>query len=251
MTAASGAHPELIRCPGHPGAGVAHVHVVAAALAADAKAGIAHGGILAHHSPMISVVVLAAGKSTRMGGRTKALLRLAGGDTFVCRIVRTFLEAGLEEIVIVAGHEAGRVVSAVARDDLGARVVVNELFETGQLSSVLAGLRAVDRPEVEAMMLTLVDVPMVSAATVRAVIQRYRDTRAPIVRPVRGALHGHPVLIDRRLFRALRDADPEEGAKPVVRAHVSDAGDVAVEDPGAFADVDTGDDYERLVKTTS
>ena len=204
--------------------------------------------ILSHHSRMVPVVVLAAGKSTRMGGRTKALLRVEGGDTCVSRIVRTFRDAGVQEIVIVAGHEAERVVSAVAGDGLPARVVLNDAFESGQFSSVLAGLRAVDRPDVEAMMMTLVDVPMVSEATVRAVIQRYQETRAPIVRPVRGDLHGHPVLIDRRLFSALRDADPDAGAKPVVRAHVSREGDVEIDDAGAFGDVDTLDDYERVVR---
>jgi molybdenum cofactor cytidylyltransferase len=204
-------------------------------------------GILAHHSRMIPAVVLAAGKSTRIGGRTKALLAVGDRDTFLSRIVRTFREAGVQEVVIVAGHEAERVVSAVNAGRLQARVVVNGDFESGQFSSVLAGLRAIDRPEVVAMLLTLVDVPMVSAETVRAVLQRYHDTHAPIVRPVRGDLHGHPVLIDRGLFEALRGADPAEGAKPLVRAHVSLAGEVEVEDAGAFADVDTRQDYENLI----
>jgi molybdenum cofactor cytidylyltransferase len=196
---------------------------------------------------MIPAVVLAAGKSTRMGGRTKALLAIDDRDTFVSRIVRTFREAGVEEVVIVAGHEAGRLIAAVEAGKLAARVVLNDAFESGQLSSVLAGLRAVDQPGVEAFLLTLVDVPMVSAATVRAVVDRYRQTGAPIVRPVHGDCHGHPVLIDRRLFASLREADPAAGAKPIVRAHVSAAGDVDVDDPGAFADVDTPGEYQNLI----
>jgi CTP:molybdopterin cytidylyltransferase MocA len=64
---------------------------------------------------------------------------------------------------------------------------------------------------------------------------------------VRGALHGHPVLIDRSLFDAIRSADPRRGVKPLIRAHVSAAGDVEVEDEGAFSDVDTPEEYERLV----
>jgi molybdenum cofactor cytidylyltransferase len=196
---------------------------------------------------MIPAVVLAAGKSTRIGGRTKALLAVDDRDTFLSRIVRTFHAAGVEEVVIVAGHEAERVVSAVNAGGLDARVVVNGDFESGQFSSVLAGLQAIDRPGVVAMLLMLVDVPMVSAETVRAVLRRYHDTHASIVRPVRGALHGHPVLIDRGLFHALRTADPAQGAKPVVRANVSLAGDVEVDDSGAFADVDTPADYRNLI----
>jgi molybdenum cofactor cytidylyltransferase len=195
---------------------------------------------------MIPVVVLAAGKSTRMG-RPKATLRLNDADTFLTRIIRTFQAAQVDDVVVVLGHEAEAILKSVEQSGLSLRFVVNEQFESGQLSSVLAGLRAIDRPGVNAMLMTLVDVPLVSAATVRAVLQRYRSTSAPVVRPVRGALHGHPVLIDRSLFDEIRAADPRSGMKPVIRAHVSAAGDVEVEDEGAFSDIDTPEEYKRLV----
>jgi molybdenum cofactor cytidylyltransferase len=97
-------------------------------------------------------------------------------------------------------------------------------------------------------LVTLVDVPLVGVATVRAVVARYREAHAPIVRPVRGDEHGHPVLIDRSLFDALRHADPTVGAKLVIRANVSPAGDVIVNDAGAFADADTPDDYQKMLR---
>jgi len=194
---------------------------------------------------MIPAIVLAAGKSSRMG-RSKAALALSNGDTFITRIVGTFKAASVEDVVVVVGHDAKAVVDAFAASDLVARFVENPDYEQGQLSSLLAGLRVVDRPGVVATLVTLVDVPLVSSATVRAVIDRYHTTHAPVVRPVRGAAHGHPVLIDRSLFDALRRADPAEGAKGVIRANVSAAGDVAVDDDGAFADADTPEDYERL-----
>jgi molybdenum cofactor cytidylyltransferase len=203
-------------------------------------------GILAHHSSVIPAVVLAAGKSTRMGGRPKAMLPIGTSDTFLTRIVRTFKAAGVEDVVVVLGHEAQTVASELTSRGDTSRIVVNPNYESGQLSSLLAGLQAIDRPGVCGMLLTLVDVPMLEPATVRAVVDRYRTTGAPIVRPVCGPLHGHPVLIDRALFSQLRAADPSAGAKPIVRAHVSAAGDVEVEDAGAFADVDTPEDYERL-----
>ena len=194
---------------------------------------------------MIPVIVLAAGKSSRMG-RPKATLPLDGGDTFLTRIVRTFTAASVEDVVVVVGHDADAIASSFANVDLAARFVENADYEQGQLSSLIAGLRVVDRPGVVAVLLTLVDVPLVSEATVRAVVQRYRETGAPIVRPVRGNEHGHPVLIDRMLFDAIRHADPEVGAKSIIRANVSAAGDVAVDDPGAFVDADTPEEYARL-----
>ena len=190
---------------------------------------------------MIPALVLAAGKSTRMR-QTKALLPL-GAETFVSRIVRTFRAAGVEDVVVVVGHDAARVSEALSQLEPPPRIVWNPEYESGQLSSILAGLRAIDRPGVTAMLLTLVDVPLVSADTVRAVLSRYRTTSAAVVRPVSGSLHGHPVLIDRQLFPQLRAADPVSGAKPIVRSHASSAGDVDVDDEGAFTDIDTPAEY--------
>jgi molybdenum cofactor cytidylyltransferase len=205
--------------------------------------------LVAEH-PMIPAVILAAGLSTRMG-RSKPLLPLANGETFVTRLVRSFAEAGVDDVVVVLGHEADAVAARLLESGLPVRLVVNDAYQTGQLSSVLRGLNAIDRPGVRAMLLTLVDVPLVSPSTIRAVIDRYHATHAPIVRPVRGDEHGHPVLIDRSLFPLLRSADPAVGAKPVVRGHVSLVGDVAIEDDGAFTDIDTPEAYERLKSKTS
>lgn len=194
---------------------------------------------------MLPAVVLAAGRSSRMG-RAKALLPL-GRDTFLTHIVRTFLEAGVDDVVIVLGHEADAIAASVAASGLPARVVVNAQYDLGQLSSLKAGLAVIDKPGVAAMLMTLVDVPLASVSTVRAVIDRCRRSAAPIVRPVNGDRHGHPIAIDRALFPILRSADLAAGAKPIVRAHASPAGDVDVEDEGAFLDIDTPEAYARLV----
>jgi molybdenum cofactor cytidylyltransferase len=197
---------------------------------------------------VIPAIVLAAGKSTRMG-RPKANLSLDGGETFLSRIVRTFHAAAADDVVVVVGHEADAIVTAFSQSGPAARFVTNPEYENGQFSSLLRGLNAVDRPGVIAVLLTLVDVPLVTADTVRAVIDHYRRTHAPIVRPVRGLEHGHPVLIDRSLFDEIRHADPAVGAKAVVRAHASAIGDIQVDDDGAFLDVDTVEEYERMVRS--
>jgi len=180
-------------------------------------------------------------------GRPKATLPL-GADTFLTRIVRTLYEAQVEDVVVVLGHDADAIAESLMRTGLSPRLVINGHYETGQLSSIVAGLRAIDHPGVNAMLMTLVDAPFVSATTVRAVLERYRATHAPIVRPVQGALHGHPVLIDRSLFDALRTADPGAGAKAIVRAHATASGDLVVEDEGAFLDIDTPDEYARAAE---
>jgi molybdenum cofactor cytidylyltransferase len=245
MTPAFRTNPELIRLPVFNRHGIAKFHVGAAPLTPNVEVDFAHGPGFYTIGRMIPAIVLAAGKSSRMG-RSKAALALSGGDTFITRLVRTFKAASVDDIVVVVGHDAKSVVDAFAASDLEARFVENLDYEQGQLSSLVAGLTVVDRPGVVAALVTLVDVPLVDVATVRAVLDRYHVTHAPVVRPVRGTQHGHPVLIDRSLFEALRRADPSAGAKSVIRAHASPAGDVPVDDDGAFADADTPEDYERM-----
>ncbi len=152
-------------------------------------------------------------------GRAKATLPLDAGDTFLTRIVRTFRGAGVDDVIVVVGHDREAIAANFAESGLPARFVVNAEYDRGQLSSLVAGIGAIDRPGVVAALVTLVDVPLVSAATVRAVIERYRASGAPVVRPTSGTRHGHPLLVDRSLFDLFRRADPAHGPKPIVRAH--------------------------------
>jgi len=198
---------------------------------------------------MVVGIVLAAGASSRMG-RPKALLPI-GADTFVTRVCRTLLEGGANDLVVVAGAEHEAVAAAVAAAGLRARVVENTRRHEGQLSSLLAGLAVADRPGVDAVLVHLVDAPLVRAETARAVLAAFRRTHAPIVRPDVGGRHGHPVLFARRVFDDLRRADPGVGAKAVVRAFAGEICDVPVDDEGACRDVDTPEDYARVVASRS
>jgi molybdenum cofactor cytidylyltransferase len=208
---------------------------------------VGHAGRFYNIGSVIPAIVLAAGRSSRMG-RPKATLPLDARDTFLSHIVRTFLAAEVDDVVVVVGHDAETIVNSFAESGLRARFVENPDYDRGQLSSLVAGLSFVDRPGVAAALVTLVDVPLVSTETVRAVVDRYRRTHAPIVRPTSGVRHGHPLLIDRSLFDQLRTGDPELGPKPIVRAHASAAGDIDIADEGAFIDVDTEEDYRKSIK---
>ena len=108
-------------------------------------------------------------------------------------------------------------------------------------------MRAVDSARASAALVTLIDVPLVSAATVRTLIAVQRERGAPVVRPVSNGRHGHPVIFGRILFEELERADPAQGAKPIVRAHAAHMIEVPVKDEGAFTDIDTREDYERFI----
>jgi len=194
---------------------------------------------------MIPAVILAAGASTRMG-RPKALLPIGReGETFITRLVRTFCDAGADDLVVVVGAHADGVSEAVARMPVFARVVENRAYERGQLSSLVAALDIVDRPGVQAVMAMPVDMPLVTQATVRALLDAYRERPHLVVRPALGDRHGHPVIFDRALFAELRRTDFSIGARAVIAAHPRDVLDVPLTDPGAFQDIDTPEEYER------
>jgi molybdenum cofactor cytidylyltransferase len=196
----------------------------------------------------LAAVVLAAGDSTRMGV-PKALLRAPGGDPFVVQICRAFVEAGVGPLAVVTGTAHDLIVEAVGNADLSGsvRLVRNPDPGRGQLSSLWTGMDVVLTPATEALLMTLVDVPMLSARTVEAVVDGWRRSRAPIVRPAVGNAHGHPVLFDRPLFDELRHAPLEGGAKTVVRRHESRILNVVPPDDGCLRDIDTPGDYRALV----
>jgi molybdenum cofactor cytidylyltransferase len=161
--------------------------------------------------------------------------------------VSSLLAAGVPRVVVVAGAHVDAVRASLGVCPDSVRIVEHAGWQQGQLSSLLAGLEAVDDPLLEAILMTLVDVPLVSPDTTRRLVGAWREGGAAIVRPARGDEHGHPVLFDRRVFDALRNADPARGAKPVVHAHARDTINLLVDDEGAFLDLDTPEDYQRVL----
>ena len=194
---------------------------------------------------IIPGVVLAAGRSSRMG-RPKALLPAgSAGETFVGRIVRALRAGGVDDIVVVAGGVAAEINRVLSKEERPPRVVINPAPERGQFSSLQVGLRAVSRPGVSAMLVTLVDVPLVTAATVAALLDAYRQTGAALVRPERGGRHGHPVIFDQSVFGEIRRAPADSSAKEIVAAHLDDSASVPIVEDGPFRDIDTPAEYAR------
>ena len=199
-------------------------------------------------SIIVPGIVLAAGRSRRMG-RAKALLPIgSSGETFIGRIVRVLRDSDVDDVLIVVADGRPLVTQALTDAEPPPRCVVNDTPDLGQLSSLQVGLRAIDHPGVGGLLVTLVDVPLIAPETVRALLDAHSQTRAPVVRPVRHGRHGHPVIFDRSVFDELRSAPADAGAKAVVRAHLDESVEVPVEDDGPFLDIDTPADYERIFK---
>ena len=165
---------------------------------------------------MVPAIVLAAGRSARFG--SPKALAAAGDTSFVRRIIGALRDGGAAGTLVVVREDDWALREEVARDAPYARAVPNPDADRGQLSSLLAGLDAADREGVDAVLVTLVDMPLVSAETVRRLIGRAHTSRALVLRAAHHGRHGHPVVFSRAAFAALRAADPAVGAKAVVRS---------------------------------
>ena len=192
---------------------------------------------------MISAIVLAAGESSRMG-TPKALLPV-GEETFLSAVCARLSEAGVAEIVAVLGADAERVRSSRR---VAASIVVNPAYRDGQLSSLRCGLRAVASGSHGALV-TLVDHPLVSAATYRTMRQEAEKEPGMILVASHRGRGGHPVVFPRSVFAELFAAPAGGGARAVVRADPARVRRIAFDDPGIVADIDTPEEYKRMVRT--
>ena len=187
-----------------------------------------------------TALLLAAGFASRMK-TCKALLDINGLSALE-RAVRNLRSGGVEEIVVVSGHYRHAVETEARR--LGCSVAFNEGYERGMFSSIQRGVAALG--DAAAFLLLPVDIPLVSPATIRALLAAHGEG-APLAYPTFRGTRGHPPLVGRRLFRAIADDDGTRGGLRALLAEEEDlAWDVAVADEAILLDMDSPEDYDRL-----
>ena len=188
-------------------------------------------------------LLLAAGSGIRMGG-PKALLRdPASGRTFLEHAVRVLRDGGCDGVTVVVGA-AAEEVRAVA-ESLGPDVGVVDCpdWSDGMGASLRAGLVALADSDVEAVVVTLVDLPDVGPEVVRRLLAGEADLPAALGRAAYGGVPGHPALIGRDHWTGvIATATGDRGAREHFRTHphrVVEAGDLAT-----GRDVDTPTDLD-------
>lgn len=188
----------------------------------------------------IAGVLLAAGMSSRMG-QNKLFLSLEG-RTVLERAVATAIEAGLDPLVVVVGHEADRVRAALAGSPVV--LVFNPDHARGQNTSIAAGAAALP-PDVDAAVVMLADMPRVDAAMIRGLVAAFRERRPPLVASRYGDVVAPPILYGAPLFAELRGLAGERCGKAIVRRHGEEA--IELDWPvDRLTDLDTPEDLERL-----
>lgn len=191
-------------------------------------------------------VVIAAGRSTRMGGFPKPLLH-TDGERFVERVLATLDTASVSERVVILGYEH-ETVRARADLSTATAILLNEQYKDGMLSSVQIGVETAQDAGVDGLLLWPVDFPFVPVEAVRRLYDTFREEPTDIVLPVVDDERGHPTLFATSTFEALLAAPENEGARAVVYADETDVMEVSIDDERILVDIDTPEEYWRAVK---
>lgn len=199
---------------------------------------------MARSKSYVGAVVLAAGRSARMG-ESKQLLHV-GEQTVLERTLGNVRGAGVDEIVLVLGFSAEIIRQRLPAPLLvGLKVVINHDFAQGMASSLREGLSAVS-PQMDAALIVLADQPFVRPETLDRIIERYRCSDAEIVIPLLRGSRGNPVLLNRSIFPEVMALDGDTGCRAIFGSHADGIVELDVDDAGVLLDIDSKDDYERL-----
>ena len=195
----------------------------------------------------LAAIVLAAGRSSRMGD-FKPLLQ-AEGTPLIAWAIRAFKQAGIADVVVVVGYRREDVEAAASAE--GAEVLTNAEPDAGMFSSLRVGVLGLDDAVTRFFVLPA-DVPLVRPETVGRVAREAHaasladGVRAEVAVPVHRGVSGHPPLLSVGLRDEIRRSDPPGGLRELLEGHAGSTLVVPVDDPGVLLDADTPDDLARL-----
>lgn len=190
------------------------------------------------------IVILAAGRSARLGSGIKQLLPF-GNKTFIQHITDAALEAQPSQVVVVTGAYAAEVSASV--QDRAIQLVYNEQWEDGKGTGIVAGVRHLGAhfPEIEHIIIAVCDQPYVTAALFQSLHETQQKSGKNIVAADYADTLGTPVLFTLKYREKLLQLSGDAGAKKILVAHPDDLATVSF--PEGAMDVDTMEDYEAYV----
>jgi molybdenum cofactor cytidylyltransferase len=195
----------------------------------------------ARNDSRFGAVILAAGRSSRMG-EAKQLLRL-GEHTVLGQVLENVRGSGVKDIVLVLGHEAEKIRERISTENLN--VVINESYQQGMGTSLRAGLAALP-PGVDAALIILADQPFIRPKTLGLIMDQYKRSSAQIVIPTYKGFRGNPVLLDRSVFSEVMALTGDIGCRAIFGNHLEGIVKQPVEDIGILLDLDDREDFELM-----
>ena len=194
-------------------------------------------------------LVLAAGKSSRMGPKNKLLAEFAG-KPLVRHVTETMKTAGLDDITVVIGHQADQVAAALV--DLPVHLLFNPDFASGQGHSVAAGVSALDSTVTD-VIIALGDMPLISVETLQNLVAAHLgcvDHHRRITLPICDGKRGNPIIWGGAFFPELKQLRGDTGGRQVLQDHLAAHNPVEILSPAIFRDIDTPADLKAVLTDT-
>lgn len=191
--------------------------------------------------PWVSVLILGAGRGQRMG--LQKLLLPWGNQTILEATVTAYTQSAAKEVIVVLGRDMPVLRSLL--EPYQVKLAFNPNYSTGMASSIKAGLRCLD-PRANGIMIALGDMPLVSPPVINRVVSAFGQGHEIVV-PVWGGKRGHPVLFHRRYQGELMVLSGDQGGRSLLERYPERVFEVEVDTPAILMDIDTMEDYERLI----
>lgn len=190
----------------------------------------------------IAAIVLAAGFSSRMHG-FKPLLPL-GEQTVLEKVVDNFREGGIYDIRVVVGHNGEKVAQLLQGKNL--QLILNKNYSDGMFSSIIAGIKSLEN-SIDGCFLLPSDIPLVKPSTIRDMAKAFSISRAGIVYPCFQGKRGHPVFVSSQFKNTILKWSEPDGLNKLLYQFENEIMEVHVDDPGILMDMDTPEDYRKLL----
>ena len=193
---------------------------------------------------MFSAIILAAGKSTRMG-ELKPLAQF-GRQTFLETILQNFKNAGIEDVLIVLGYKAEQIAKELnfRPDDF----TINKNYSLGQFSSVQAGVKNL-KSNCTGVFLALVDQPQISPDIIAKIRKVFEENSDKIVIPTLNGKRGHPPVLPKWLFHEILIANPTQKTSEIIRSHPDKVYELEIGDESILWNINTKQDLERALSS--
>lgn len=166
-----------------------------------------------------------------------------GDQTIIAKVVSTLMEAGVSEIIVVTGASREAVTRSIS--GFNVNVTFNPDFQNDDmLTSLKIGMDQLS-DQVEAMMVVLGDQPQVEPGTIQQIILTHRQNPGKIIIPSYRKRRGHPWLIDRKFWTAIRELQEDKTLRNFLNQHQEFLEYLVVNDPSILKDIDTPEDYQN------
>ena len=159
-------------------------------------------------------------------------------------VAQAALKSNVDEVIVVLGFEAEKVKDAIA--DLSCRIVINRDYEKGQSSSLIAGMRAINKSTLAVLVLPG-DLAKIETSSINLVVQSYIKENNHIISAAHNGRLGHPILLSRELFdEIMLITEESSGLKALIMNHRNEMRLVETNTENVLTDVDSPDDLRKL-----